>query len=229
MKNILILSLGLGVVCTVAAAVLGVAEMKTKDIRAEAKKESDLQAVKSVLPEFDNNPLEDRVPNKPEGDDVILMRATRDGETVAYAIQASAPGYGGKVEVLVGLNPDGAIRHVVVLPGHQETPGLGTKATDRRTPKTIVDVLGKSGETEEKEQKKNVLAPNEYLDKYNQYNLLKKTDFKVSKDAGKSEAVSRATVDAVSGATITSRAVAAAVSKAAAAFPELRKKLESEK
>lgn len=208
MKNVLILSLALGIVCTVAATVLGFVELNTRKKRAAAKRDSDLAAVKKILPEFDNNPLEDKVTKNTDAGPVTIMKAKRNGNVVAYAVQATAQGYGGKLTVMVGVKPDGEILHVVVLPGHQETPGLGTKATNRRATRTITDILGKNPEKHRK--KKSGLAPNKYLQQYAQHNLLRTTTYKVKKDGG--------TIDAVSGATISSRAVARAVSQAAIGF-----------
>ena len=208
MKNVIILSLALGIVCTVAATVLGFAELNTRKERATAKRESDLAAVKKILPDFDNNPLADKVTKKTDARPVTIMKAKRDDNVVAYAVQASAQGYGGKLTVMVGVKPDGEILHVVVLPGHQETPGLGTKATNRRATKTITDILDKDADKNQKQT--GGLAPNKYLQQYAQHNLLRKTTYKVKKDGG--------TIDAVSGATISSRAVARAVSQAAIGF-----------
>lgn len=42
-------------------------------------------------------------------------------------VTAGAGGYGGTVEVMIGIDPNGAITGVTVT-NHSETPGLGTKA-----------------------------------------------------------------------------------------------------
>ncbi|MFO7821940.1 MAG: RnfABCDGE type electron transport complex subunit G [Lentisphaeria bacterium] len=218
MKNILTLSLALGTVCTVAALVLGFAELKTKDLRATAKRQGELAAVKKVLPEFDNDPLQDKTVLTVDDTEVAVMEARQNDSTIAYAVQALARGYGGKVEVLVGVKPDGRILHVVVLPGHQETPGLGTKATNRAKTAVITDFFSDNGNDTEKAKPPRDLAPNKYLNQYNSYNLLDKLRYRVKKDGGE--------LDAVSGATISSRAVARAVSRAAAGFQKFKKRDE---
>ena len=210
MKNILLLGMALGVVCTVAAVVLGFAEIKTREQRYEARREGELEAIKSILPEFDNNPLQDKSKVLVDDVEVIIMQAKKEGAIIAYAVQSAAQGYGGKVETVAGIKPDGEILHVIVLPGHEETPGLGSVATDRRQRKTIYDILGKSA----REETENGLPPSPYLDQFNQYNLLHKTEYRISQDTGE--------IDAVSGATITSRAVAKAVTRAAIAFKEYK-------
>ena len=43
----------------------------------------------------------------------------------------SAVGYGGPIDLMVGLNPEGTITGVQVL-RHTETPGLGAKITEEK-------------------------------------------------------------------------------------------------
>ena len=43
----------------------------------------------------------------------------------------SAVGYGGTIDLMVGLNPEGSITGVQVL-RHTETPGLGAKITEEK-------------------------------------------------------------------------------------------------
>ncbi|MCF7853438.1 MAG: RnfABCDGE type electron transport complex subunit G [Candidatus Pacebacteria bacterium] len=207
MKDILILTLSLAGVCAIASGVLALANERTKDARAQAAIEAKSTALKKVLPEHTNTPLQDTVVVQNKDLDTTFYRARRDNRIVALAGQgATANGYGGLLKVLVGFDPDGTIRKVLVTE-HAETPGLGTQATDRRTEKTLGDILG-SPETDKHDDK--ALPPNSYLDQYEQYNLLNKTTYKVKADDG--------TIDAVSGATISSRAVADAVTHVAKAF-----------
>jgi len=56
-----------------------------------------------------------------------VYRMRRDGKAVALVLTTTAPqGYGGKIDLLVGVNKDGSIAGVRVT-RHQETPGLGDK------------------------------------------------------------------------------------------------------
>ena len=49
--------------------------------------------------------------------------------TIGYTIKTTPKGYGGAVEVMVGIGTDGTI-HGVSIGNHAETPGLGAKAAD---------------------------------------------------------------------------------------------------
>lgn len=52
-----------------------------------------------------------------------------NGRCIGYAITAESNGYGGKIKVMVGITPDAEICGVRIL-SHNETPGLGAKASD---------------------------------------------------------------------------------------------------
>lgn len=54
--------------------------------------------------------------------------AQQDGKPVAVILPVTAPdGYGGSINLLLGINANGKISGVRVIPPHYETPGLGDK------------------------------------------------------------------------------------------------------
>ena len=53
--------------------------------------------------------------------------ATKSGEYIGAAVEASAMGFGGDLKVLVGFDAEGNILNYSLL-SHAETPGLGSKA-----------------------------------------------------------------------------------------------------
>ena len=114
-----------------------------------------------ILPAFDNDPAAEAVDIKsPDGAPVKLYVAKKDGAVVGYAAEAAAAGFGGQVAGLVSFTPDGTIGTVIVKSGHAETPGIGTKVTDRSVKRTISDVVkGVKPDTSK-------LAPNAALDSY---------------------------------------------------------------
>ncbi|MFW6414038.1 MAG: RnfABCDGE type electron transport complex subunit G, partial [Verrucomicrobiota bacterium] len=210
MKEVLKLSFSLGLICLLAATVLSFAYFKTKDRQEAAAMEEQARALRKVLPEFTNQPFDDNVIielEKEEDVDVEFYRARKDGQINAVAGQTESGGYGGAVTVLVGLSLDGEIRKIVVT-DHQETPGLGTKATEREAARTIVDIL--SEDRGDQTGEKTSLPPNPYLDQYEDYNVTEKQRFKLTQSGGD--------IDAVSGATVTSDAISDAVSQIANAF-----------
>ncbi|QEZ70874.1 FMN-binding protein (plasmid) [Paraclostridium bifermentans] len=58
-----------------------------------------------------------------------VYQGTKGGEVVGYTIKTTPKGYGGKVEVMVGISNDGKISGVKIG-NHSETPGLGSKSAD---------------------------------------------------------------------------------------------------
>ncbi len=60
-----------------------------------------------------------------------LCHANKNGKTVAYAFETTAPdGYSGNIRLLVGMTAQGEILGVRVIE-HKETPGLGDKIETR--------------------------------------------------------------------------------------------------
>ena len=150
------------VVCGVSTLVMAVTAVKTDaPIRAAQAKET-ADSLKMILPPFDNDP----------------------------AAEAAASGFGGKVAGIVSFKPDGTIDTVIVKSGHAETPGIGTKVTDRSVKRTISDVVkGVKPDTSK-------LPPNAALDSYSG---VKPGDTKWTKE--------KDGVHFVSGATYSSNAV----------------------
>lgn len=211
MKETLKLTLALGIICGAAALVLAFAQKATAPAQAAAQESQQRKSLKLVLPEFDNNPLEQPtkidLENSPA---VTFYPATQNGKIVGVAAQGSTKkGYGGTLTLLAGLKPDGTIRAVVVT-DHSETPGLGTQATDRKRSAHISEVFTDST----KEEQENPLPPSEYLDQYTDKTTAQPDNFALKKNGG--------TIDAVSGATISSQAVADAVQSIARAYQKYR-------
>jgi electron transport complex protein RnfG len=62
------------------------------------------------------------------GEKQRIYRARKDGEPAGAVMEVTAPdGYGGPIDLLVGVNQAGTITGVRVVPPHNETPGLGDK------------------------------------------------------------------------------------------------------
>jgi len=156
-SNPIYLAFFLLVVCGVSTLVMAFTAVKTKDTILAAQAQETADSLKMILPEFDNNPAQEKVELK---NGVILYIAKKGGDVVGYAAEAKAKGFGGDVTGLVSFETDGAIRTVVVKSGHSETPGIGTKVTDRTAKRTISDVLNGRKTDSSK------LVPNDALDAY---------------------------------------------------------------
>ena len=214
MKQILNLTLSLTIIAMVATALLSVVNDMTKGPIAKAEAIQKAQALKAILPTFDNDPFKTSETLKQVDGEFQLLKATDGEKLVGYAISGyTTKGFSGKIEVMVGFTPEGIITKVMVTK-HTETPGLGTKVCDRKVQKTIVTIM------EGKEQ--TGLAPSIFLDQYDGVSakLASQVKLKGQLIVGKD---TKSTLDAISGATVSSTAMSDAVNRICAAFVKYQK------
>lgn len=105
--------------------------MITEEPIAEARVKATREALKQVLPEFDETEvLRDTIENLP----VTVHTASEKGRVVGYAVESMTKnGFSGVIRLMVGFAPDGQILNIRVLE-QAETPGLGTKMVDAGNP-----------------------------------------------------------------------------------------------
>ena len=128
------MALALIVITLVAGFSLGFVNDLTLEPKAKAKLAKKTNALKMVLPEFDNDLVSEVVLVKSETtkDSIEIYPAFKNGAFVGAAIIGSSDkGFSGLVKIMVGFKPDGAIQNMVVLE-QKETPGLGTKMKDEK-------------------------------------------------------------------------------------------------
>ena len=120
------------VVAVVAALALGTIYVITKKPIALAKKKKQEAAIKAVLPDFDSLKTV-KIPDA-DGDDSLQFNiAIKNGKTIGVAINTyTEKGFGGRIDVMVGLLPDGTIYNTSIL-NMKETPGLGTKLDSKKS------------------------------------------------------------------------------------------------
>ena len=116
-----------GICCVAGLALAGVYEI-TKEPIAYQKKLDIIRSLEAVLPGFGIDPdtffLE---LTREDGEPVKVYRAQGDeGQVTGAAFQVVAPdGYSGKIFIMMGVNPEGALGGIEIL-SHAETPGLGS-------------------------------------------------------------------------------------------------------
>ncbi|RPH28886.1 MAG: RnfABCDGE type electron transport complex subunit G [Bacteroidales bacterium] len=120
LKNMI---LSLFLISMVMSGALGFVYVITKKPIEETQKKAEIEAVKNVLPAFDNDPTKD-VKNI---DGLMYYIGTKSGEVVGCAVKSyTNKGFSGHFEIMVGFKPDGTIYKTAVL-DQKETPGLGDK------------------------------------------------------------------------------------------------------
>ncbi len=127
MKDVFRLIAALGGLCLVSGLLLAWTNEVTRTPIAEAQKKELVRGLRNVLPECDNDLLADAKRIEEGGREWVFYIARKGTRKVGVAFRGVSPrGYGGPVEALVGLLPDGRIHELEIRP-QRETPGLGTK------------------------------------------------------------------------------------------------------
>lgn len=114
-------------VTVVSVALLAYVNQLTKGPIARAEAQALSDAVRAVVPGFDNDPIADKKVQEVDGVGYAVYPATKGGTYVGAAVEASAMGFGGELRILVGFDAQGNILDYSLL-SHAETPGLGSKA-----------------------------------------------------------------------------------------------------
>lgn len=118
------------VVTALVAFMLATVNQITEPIISQNAEKELIEARKAVLKEAtDFYPVD--VSNH-ERTPVFAVYAGKTGETnVGYCVNVKPVGYGGEIDILVGINASGTLERVVIL-SMAETAGLGAKAQDER-------------------------------------------------------------------------------------------------
>lgn len=125
--------LSLTIISLAASACLGFVYEYTKKPIEISNLNKKLNAIKQVVPDFNNNPDSEmfRLPTG-EGDSLDIYPARKDSAIVGYAVNTyTKKGFSGTITMMAGFKPDGTIFNITVLE-QKETPGLGTKMTEPR-------------------------------------------------------------------------------------------------
>ena len=123
--------LSLTLIALVSSALLGFVYEVTKEPIAQSNLNKKLDAIRQVVPEFDNNPNDEMflLPTG-DGDSLEVYPAKKDDIIIGYAVNTyTNNGFSGNIKLMAGFKPDGSILNITVLE-HKETPGLGTKMAD---------------------------------------------------------------------------------------------------
>jgi electron transport complex protein RnfG len=138
--------LSLGAICIVTGGILAAVNDITSEPIAISKKAKVGNALKAVLPDFDNSPSEEAYwVSLSEGDSLKVYPAKKNGQWVGSAVESnSLKGFSGEIKVMAGLDTQGNLINYKVLE-HAETPGLGAKMEEWfRSDKNRQSVLGKN-------------------------------------------------------------------------------------
>lgn len=124
MKEILKLGGILFLISAICSGLVGFASEITKEPIAMKEKEMKEQAMEEVMPGTEDF---EAIQGTEQVEEVYI--ATKNGATIGYAISVAPKGYGGPINMMVGITKDGLVEGVKIL-SHGETPGLGANASE---------------------------------------------------------------------------------------------------
>ena len=192
-------------ICLLAAGLLAKVNDMTEKPISDAKALKLEDAIKNVVPQFDNNPVGESYKVATEKGDSLLVYPAKKGEDiVGFAVNSySDNGFSGNMQIMVGFDTENNVVNYAVL-SHAETPGLGSQMVDWFKPQvqefSLIEKLF-GFEMKKAEAKSSIIGKNPET-----------TKFYVANDGGD--------IDAISASTITSRAFLEAVNKAYAAYTQ---------
>jgi electron transport complex protein RnfG len=135
MRELFKLALVLTIICSAAATALALVYGLTKGPIAYQQRLKKLNSINAVQPDYDNEPDQDFVDLRVDKNEKKAVEHTRfyitkrrDAYT-GVVFSVSAMGYGGTIELMLGITPEGTITGIRVL-NHCETPGLGAKIAE---------------------------------------------------------------------------------------------------
>ena len=116
-------------ITAVTALLLGAVNYITAPIIAQATEEKRVAAMEQVLEAEEYPAVEDFVQEHDGATVTALSEAISGGETIGYVAEVTTNGFGGAIEMVVGLTADGTVTGVSVI-GHEETPNVGSKVVE---------------------------------------------------------------------------------------------------
>jgi electron transport complex protein RnfG len=135
-KQLIKFGLLLMLICGIAAAALAFTYAKTKPVIEQRKIETEKEAIQSVFPQAAEVKI---IIMEKENFKVVF---DKDQQELGVAMKAAPAGYGGPIEILVGVTKEGKVSAIKIM-NQNETPGLGTKTVE---PKFYEQFVGKQGQ-----------------------------------------------------------------------------------
>lgn len=132
------LTIVLLLICAVSSGLLGLTNQMTNPQILARRAQTEAEAKQVVMPDADDitEKLDDATYNAVLNEMLLtsdtlneVYFAKKDGEIIGYVFKCKVSGFGGALQIMVGINIDGTISGAKVT-SHSETVGLGAKSTD---------------------------------------------------------------------------------------------------
>ncbi len=123
LKEYLVPTVTLFIICLVAAALLGITNDVTSPIISDLAAENEINTRKEVFPDAVSFGEA-----KNAGEASVVAALDKNNNIIGYVVvNVGKGGYGGDISVMTGVTADGKVTGISIL-SHNETPGLGAKA-----------------------------------------------------------------------------------------------------
>ena len=132
MSDIIKTGLRLFIITAIAAVCMGITNLATKGPIEEQRIANANLAKQTVLPqadEFTEVGIMTEIAEKESAKIVEINAGKASNDIVGYTFKVITRGFGGDMEVIVGINSDNQVESIQIGV-HSETPGLGTKTQD---------------------------------------------------------------------------------------------------
>lgn len=126
LKEYLVPTITLFVICLIATLLLGLTNQVTAPIIEQLATEAEIKSRQVVFADAKSFGEAEIL------DDGTSVVAALDGagKNIGYVVVNTAKGYGGDISVMTGVDADGKVTGVNIL-SHSETAGLGAKASEQ--------------------------------------------------------------------------------------------------
>ncbi len=108
----------LAIIVTISVVLLVLINSVTSSVLKTRKAEEITNLLENIFPQMSNYEIENEI--------YVIYQ---DGEKTGYAFTASGSGYGGNIDILVGIDSGFKIKGISIL-SQTETPGLGAGITE---------------------------------------------------------------------------------------------------
>ncbi len=130
MKDALKMIAALTLISGVAGYLLALTHAVTREPIAQSRRAEMADAIRKVLPPFDNDPVAATCTVVEAGTTWTFYVARQGGAFAGAAFEAvSDQGYSGRIRILAGVRPDDAVHGIAILQ-QAETPGLGARIAE---------------------------------------------------------------------------------------------------
>lgn len=131
MREMITMVVVLTILSAFSGGMLAAVRTGTKDrIENQVLKFQKAPAIKKILSDVSNDPLQDRFTLKDNETDLTFFVGKYDGVPKAITFETKGKGYGGDVGLMVGIDVTSDEIIGVFVTTHSETPGLGARAKD---------------------------------------------------------------------------------------------------